>query len=110
MNVQSLLVGCVIAFIASPAYAQPGNGTRARMMDNAAVCLDRCDADFAHCLGNDGPRPPPTTQPPPGGDDTVPTPPPYEQCLLARDVCVTQCQLTLAEERARLAKQRDGRP
>ena len=110
MNAQWLLVGGAIALIASHAYAQPGNGDRARLANNAAICLDRCDADFARYLGNDGSHPPRTTQPPPGDDGTVLTPPPFEQCLLARDVCVAQCQLTLAEARARLAKRRDGGP
>lgn len=109
MNARLFFVGCIVALIASPASGQQRSGERARMADDAVVCLDRCDADFARCLGIDGPRPQPTPLPP-RGDDTVPTPPPYEQCLLARDVCVAQCQLSLAEARAEMAKRRDGSP
>lgn len=109
MNARWLLAGCLVALIASPAYGQSRSEARARMADDAAICLDRCDTDFAGCLGSQ--RPPPQPIPlPPRGDDTVPTPPPFEQCLLARDVCVAQCQLTLAQERARMAKRRDDAP
>lgn len=109
MNARLVFVGCIVALIASPAYGQLRSGERVRVVEDAAICLDRCDADFAGCLGNDGSRPQPTPLPP-RGDDTVPTPPPFEQCLLARDVCVAQCQLTLAEARAAMAKRRDGSP
>lgn len=109
MKVRWLFAGCIVALIASPAYGQQRNEARARMVEDAAICLDRCDADFAGCLGSQRPPPQPTPLPR-RGDDTVPTPPPFEQCLLARDVCVAQCQLTLAEERARRAKPREDSP
>ena len=109
MNARWWLAACIVALMALPAHGESRREARARMADDAAVCLDRCDAGFAGCLGSQRPPPQPTPLPP-RGDETVPTPPPFEQCLLARDVCVAQCQLTLAEERARMAKRRDGAP
>lgn len=85
--------------LAVPAAAQFDPGRQRLASDNVA-CLDRCDAAFRQCLGvrtDGGPR----TPIPRRGEGGVPTPPPYEQCLLNRDVCVAECQLSLATARQR---------
>jgi hypothetical protein len=86
----------------APALAQPGPD-RSRIANDSMVCLDRCDAGFAQCLGSNSPRGPLTPIRPPD-NGSVPTPPPFEQCLLDRDICAAQCQLSQAEARKRAAR------
>ena len=87
--------------ITGPAIAQPDAG-RQKLANDNLVCLDRCDAGFAQCLGPVRPDGPSTPIPDRRGG-TVPTPPPYEQCLLDRDICVAECQTLFARDRKRIA-------